>query len=382
MASKSNMCVKLYVNDGCGIDGVGIPLRDLLPANANASLQSGASYNSLRRFALAALFKYSPSGNVPEYAFKNFDTCFSYTPAGGKEVIMTNDAQLTRALEKASVEYLMDDNDYVILDIHCKFVNTFKRDKMKNIRTNATAAADNVITTIKAWIEKAAIVFNTPQKRDKGEDDYVVVAGDNEHKEKQGPAEWADRFVHFLRMPEDEYQASTNMHKDMAILEDTFDNFLLAVAQGFDRASDIIVEAMARQEDLAREVFARTKPNRIESHAPITVFHRSESLSSSDSEEETDVDNGVEIEFDRSDKNTPEEWEIFFGGSSNACSASSGGRSDAGSASSGVVIHAPTADDVVSISSDESDDTFAECNEEHIDHDEDSDGSWAILDNE
>ena len=147
---------------------------------------------------------------------------------------------------------------------------------------------------------------------------------------------------------------------------------MLEVAiEGFTMASDIVSEALLRQEQLLRDFFNR-KENKPESPSPpLSVSSCSskasiESINVSD-EEDCDLDRGVEIEFapeNDNDQLTSDEWKIFFTTSNEEESEDV------------VILDIPCDQDVISISSEE----FVQC-EDDVSMASSND-SWALLDEE
>lgn len=257
-AAKSGMLVKLHVNDGCDTAAVEIPLKNLLKVNSNKeSLSSTASYSILRHCALSTLFRYAPNRQIPYYANKNFVTQFSHyeelpqveseSPVSESEMkrtivkhIITNHMELTQALDDAASKHLLDDNDNIILHLHCEFHNQYsqhRRERVKKFRQEATSAADHVVKTLKIWVQRATEFVQHQASKVGSEDFVLVVASDgtvatgsgrtktrvgldeesdydyehvnshegdshSSHNNKKEDMDWAARFVQGLLLPE------------------------------------------------------------------------------------------------------------------------------------------------------------------------------------
>lgn len=231
-----------------------IPIKNLLTLNStNQRLSDKASYSKLRHCALSELFKYAPDRKIPNYAWNNFHTKFTYdqieqsttvqapvqapvqpTVSGG---VMTycsivNDLELVRALEVAASNLAMDEmynnnhnhNHDVVLDIQCQFINQFHCAQADKIRKEATAAADhvvNILKILKEWIQKGT-KFIKDQSSKVGTEDYVVVVVPDTHhrradnqqldevEEKLLPMEWTSRSIQALSLLLPEQTSNSN----------------------------------------------------------------------------------------------------------------------------------------------------------------------------
>jgi len=184
------------------------------------------------------------------------------------------------------------------------------------------------------------------------------------------PAEWASRFVEimcaqdeFMNYRRDVYYARKRPFKpasashstpasrprvDKEVMlhhaEDAFDHFANLVAEGFSRASDIVVEVVSRHEEILRDFYEHKSSgvhNKFRDDISAAGSSSKASLvssSGSECEDESVAGKGVEIVFDTSDKSAPEEWKIFFG---------------SGVSDDEVLIEVPDAQDVMSFSSDD-----------------------------
>jgi hypothetical protein len=289
LAAKGGMFVKLDVNDGSAT-ALDIPVKNLIQVNPKEeTLSNTASYTILRHCALSELFKYSPNREIPNYAWRNFATSFtSYqnqtlplkqqdqqgqevdqevadienqNPPPQTHIIevkcrIRNNQELTQALEEAAMKNLMDDNDNIILHIHCEFINQYQfchghghghirhahrqarfesahlhYQEAEKIRREATIAADHVVKVLKKWIHQASIFMNK-HTHTNGPEDFVVVTNsdtisdsnstsasssnsnstsnsknlqgddDKDGKKKYHPMEWTTRFIQVLLLPE------------------------------------------------------------------------------------------------------------------------------------------------------------------------------------
>ena len=297
---------------------------------------------------------------------KNFGAVF-ICKLNGEEFTASNRTDMDEMLEKASAEHLMDDNDDTILDIKCTFKNKYQNEKMKKFRTGASIAADNVMKTLKNWVEKA-----TNRSQVKDADQYVIVDGDGkaENLQSRSPDNWADRFVCFLFMPEKMHEHHKAKHQNPSKkafdLKETIDAITLDAVEGFARVFDLIDEAVAHKEAAH---MARAEEWKLNKGKPV----------SNDLEQVENLDVGVEILLEDDAEKTPEEWKIYFSKNSDDESLSNDvGLLDDESLSNDVVLlEIPVADDVISISSD---DTLATDNFMHV-HGGDDD-SWTLLDDE
>mmetsp|Transcript_2033 Transcript_2033/g.2387 ORF Transcript_2033/g.2387 Transcript_2033/m.2387 type:complete len:396 (+) Transcript_2033:68-1255(+) len=367
MAAEANMFVKLYVEDGCG-KGENIPMKDLLAKNGTAS------YDALRRCALRALFKHE---EIPEYAYETFRTCFTCSTGSGKQKnFMMNSHDLTNVLEEASTIGLMNDNDNIVVDIYCTFVNTYKFHQGEILLESATAAAGNAKKAVKTWLDKATNLF----ERFVTDDDFVIVRK-KESKDNVDAVEWASRFVHFLFTERPTHSKKPRVHKKVppkvqkeSPLETAEDMLDLAIV-GFTVTTHLLSEAFLRHEEAFRSFFKLRRKNmkacQTSSHSNDSITSSKASLSNVPSpvndDENFNLDRGVEIEFDPENVNnelTDDEWKIFFTNSVKE---------------EPVLLDIPSEDDVISISSDE----FVECEPNSSSSDDDSDNdSWAMLDDE
>ncbi len=345
-------------------------MKNLLQVNSNKeSLSNKASYANLRHCALSQLFKYEADGKIPNYAWRNFSTQFTYYQAVSssahnkttvKELYIRNGEELTQVLEAASTNQLLDDNDNVIMDIRCDFINHFQFNDGENLRREATAAADNVVKTLQEWIKKASI-FVSNRANQLAAHDYVVVPDDNIRGSKSNnkhhddahkchnkddhdytPMEWAARFIQILLSPEEEKGRSKNdlsswttvpkhnssnsnhhtamtsdIHLMMDQYEDTIESIADTVVTGFNRASKFFI-AVAKDFD---EMAQKNKNKKNQNNEDVLSLSSSPSLSESSSSYSSTEDNeedvvkgeeGVEIIFGKKDGNS-EEWKIFFG---------------------------------------------------------------------
>lgn len=403
-----------------------IPLKNLLEVNSSKeSLSNKASYGNLRHCALSQLFKYASNGKIPNYANRNFLTQFSYyqvpttkeptTPL--KKIRIKDGKELTNVLEAASMKHLVEDNDDVILHIHCDFINEFHFAEGEKFRKEATAAADNVVKTLKDWIKKAStFVSNHADKL--AVHDYVVVPNDEprnkskrdsgERKEEHSPFEWAARFIEVLLSPEERGNPNnlsswttipknqnqkvdtTDSIVDQSVVDqydEILDNLTDSVGKGLQSASKFIFGIVKDYGEMAEKIqrshnsnyddvlSLSQSPSLAESASISSDSSSSTKLRSGSSELGDDevVEQGVEIVFDpfskEGDNGDSEEWKIFFG------DAFKGGAVDDVDA---VLINHVCNEEIVSISSSEQDDMSSF--EELSDHKEENDNaSWAML---
>lgn len=236
LAAKGGMLVKLHLSDGCDM-GLDIPVKNLLSVNSKKeTLLDQARISTMRHCALNQLFKYSRERYIPEYARNNFYTLFTVKEEGNNVVELSNDAELTKLLEDAATRHMMDDNDNVILHVHCQFINQY-RWEAERVRVQATAAADNVVKTLREWIVKASRFVSEQSARNT--EDYVIVAGnhakkhhearkshENRNKSNNHPMEWASRFFQALLEPphKDSFRKATPPRRQSKRLYDEKDD--------------------------------------------------------------------------------------------------------------------------------------------------------------
>ena len=238
---------------------------------------------------------------------------------------------------------------------------------MKKFRTGASIAADNVMKTLKNWVEKA-----TNRSQVKDADQYVIVDGDGkaENLQSRSPDNWADRFVCFLFMPEKMHEHHKAKHQNPSKkafdLKETIDAITLDAVEGFARVFDLIDEAVAHKEAAH---MARAEEWKLNKGKPV----------SNDLEQVENLDVGVEILLEDDAEKTPEEWKIYFSKNSDDESLSNDvGLLDDESLSNDVVLlEIPVADDVISISSD---DTLATDNFIHANGGDDD--CWTLFNDE
>lgn len=209
-------------------------MKNLLRVNAKKeSLSNEANYSILRHCALSQLFQFQPNNRIPNYAWRNFLTKFTYESSESSEsndskqqfvkYSITNNAELTDALEVAATIRMIEldgeyDYDYekefdvislgsgsgsvsnkstssessissaitakesnrgssrniIILDIHCEFIN-LRSIHAHQRRKDATIAADHVVKTLQEWIQKASAFVVDHASRYVVDRDYVVV---------------------------------------------------------------------------------------------------------------------------------------------------------------------------------------------------------------
>ena len=326
---------------------------------------------------------------MPAYALKDFGTQFT-CKYDGKQVVMKNDKELSDILEAACTDSLMDDNEGIILDIHCNFFNDFMCEEVKKIRQSATDAAENVMKTMKAWIEKSSKMLKN-SKSYKNEVEFVVVGKDGKECDQvdknANPVDWAMRFVHMLLMPETQSgqevkKALRNQKAEVIFdrIEDAFDHLTFALVGGFAILSDIFDETVARHEDAVREFVVEQSADKDLSYSPVlNISSKSNSIAEvagEDAEEKISLNCEEKISFDCKHKNAPEEWKIFF---------ESSPTEEEEEEEDAVLIESPM-DDVISLSSEDASiaksDKGVSLNEAEIDDDDDDDSSWTMLDDD
>lgn len=383
MAADNNMCIKLHVDDGCGNEGFGIPLKQLLPNERH-----GSSYNTLRYFALAALFRYE-NGVVPEYALKNFGTRFSFKHQG-KTIVIPDDARFSDLLEKYCSGYLMDDtNDDVVLEVYCQFSDQYWQ-KGKQ-RQRGADAADNMVKTMKNWVNKASNAFKKMQNKmeqNKVGADFVEIDDQGQEKKKSvygNPIEqWTTNFVRVVLNEGAKQKTKKIVNSQEVVMEKVehaFDIFAFTLLKVCKEASGLLEDFVVRHEDAIHDVFMIAVGQEPRS---VLDARLACSLSAPAVEEEPTVEETANISYDQDDKNAPEEWKIFFEKEEN---------------NNGVVLERPNTDDVISISSEEQSSSSDESSIVHVDaamdvldkyavpdketaEEVEDDDSWAMLDDE
>lgn len=418
LAAKAGMIVKLHVNDGCDHE-TEIPVKNLLQVNTKKEiLTNKASYAILRHCALTQLFKYEPNGKIPNYALKNFRTQFTYyqvskedpsTPL--KKFYIKNADELTRVLEAASMNQLVDDNDNIILEIHCDFINEFTFDEGAKLRREATAAADNVVRTLRQWMKKAS-TFVSNHAHKLTPHDFVVVSEDldqnkNNKDHDHSPIEWAARFIEVLLLPEAtndlhswttvpknfDRSTSTSTTKRVSSdelidqYEDTLENIATSVVKGLECASKFFLDAIKecekqmnqnQQKNMNSDVLSISSgPSLAESSCISSASSSSSSVKSST--DDVVVEQGVEIIFDKKGNNNEksEEWKVFFGEG-----VGKEGDDNVAVDDDAVLINHICNSEIVSVSSSVKEDDMSSF-EELSDKDSESDNaSWAMLSDE
>lgn len=272
------------------------------------------SYSKLRSIALVSLFRFQ-GGEVPLYAEKNFETKFTCT-IDQSIVHISNNLDLSQILTKVAEENLMDDNDGVIIDIFCTFTNHWKivdDFKMKIIRKQASATANNVIRKLTEWIHKASTVFYKPVEC--SEDlDYVVLGtleNTKVHEEKIIGNDWASRMAHFLMPPKVMNQPIILVSKSEG------EHKIHLVGQGltsaFDSATffanEIMTEIWCRNGELMSQI---TDHYNRHSKKEVVTEDTINSKSEISVEDTVDLDKNIDILFQPFDENAPDEWKVFF----------------------------------------------------------------------
>ena len=362
------------------------------------ALSGTASYSILRHCALSTLFRYAPDRHIPYYASKNFITHFTYyeeveveLPRGNNKQepseavseskpkltivkhVVTNHNELTRALDIAASKHLLDDNDNIILHIHCEFRNQWRRsnsnhknhrdNRVKKLRQEATGAADHVVKTLKIWVQRATqfvhhhtsklgpedfVVVMTPNgtnvtkttstKTTTEEFDYEHVNNDNKrdsgnnNKEKDG-MDWAARFVQALLFPETIHQQeeSTKCHlksnsnskitptaatsfaeQQLDQYEETIDAVADNIVKGFKVVSKFFVNTIVHAHQQQQKYNKNKNNDEVLSLSPSPSLAESASLSSSDEDDSDDYDHINEHDNDNASVEQ-EGVEIVFG---------------------------------------------------------------------
>lgn len=322
------------------------------------SEKNGGPYECLRQCGLVSLFKYlSPGGTIPQYATKNFQTILTYRGVNGEDIPLRDSEDVMDVLEKACAEHLMDDNDDTIIEIYCSFTNK-KSDRVKKLRSKATAAADSVMNTLKNWVDGASSRVNRVKDRARNED-YVMV-NDHEEQKPHSPGEWASRFVHFLYQPEKgrDYPEKSSL-KENAFdgIKNSLDSFALDVVEGVAIVFGLIDETITAHE-VAHASRCVNEWNKANNFDRDYEFH------------EDKDDEMMEFEFDL------EETKEYVVCDTKSMEEAESLSLDEPSLEDAVVISAPVADDVISISDE---DTLGIDNCDVSGSDDDS---WAMMDDD
>lgn len=375
VAIKAGMNLNLIVSDGLEL-GKRIPLCDIL-VNDNFTESNSApmaSYQKVRSLALSNLFQYN-GGNIPLYAEKNFVTHFSCN-RNEERMEFKNDAEFTQVLEQAAEDNLLDENDDMILEIYCRFTNSFHtNDNMKNIRKQASEAANNALKKLKKWIQNASTALHKPPVG--SEDmDYIIVSDTNkscEDKKEEIDKFWASRVVRFLAFRDlGKEQTESNFNganEQVSLIENVFDGVI-------SFANEFFTEMCYRNGDFLGQVMDRRRRRKTNLTIP-----RNFSLDEIKMipEKRMEIENREEIMFHPADEQAPEEWKIFFSDAVEkdtvfVC------KSDENDTDDAVFIHAPHLNDVKSVDSD-NDSEFENLDEPGLkDDDQNSDEGSSVSD--
>ncbi len=422
-----------------------IPVKNLLKVNTNEeTLSTTANYSILRHCALSELFKYEPNNRtIPNYAHKNFHTHFTYccnvVDKKSSKICftvqtITNSHELTLALEESASTYLLDDNDDIILHIHCKFINQFHylhKEQVEKLRKEATVAADNAFQTFKEWVKKASHFVKSQVSMigsSNSSEDYVLITSsgtsnnngkkfceDEKEDVHHDPMEWTTRFVQALLAPNVSVNLSSQTkercdektEKESQLLwyytetqleqyEDSLDALADSLIKGIDAVSRFVVRAIEKHHENKIIVKRDNDDDELslspEDHPSLAASVSLSSISSKSSissngsiiigEDNVVVEEGVEVIVDDSSSN--EEWKIFFGEQDLNCNSGSSSSSGTHSYEEEVVIiNTPCDEDVVSLDScvfEENEDKVD--NVENNENDAGDDASWAVLSDE
>jgi hypothetical protein len=328
-----------------------------------------ASYEKIRSIALSTLFQYN-GGNIPLYAEKNFVTHFSCN-RNEERIEFENDADFTEVLEQAAEDNLLDENDNMILEIYCRFTNNFhKNDNMKNIRKQASEAANNALKKLKRWIQNASTALHKPVE----DMDYIVVSDTNKSfgdKKEEIDKFWASRVVRFLAfrdLGKEETESKFNgANEQVFLIENVFDGVI-------SFANEFFTEICYRNGDFLGQVMDRRRRRKANLNISRT-FSLDEIKMMPDKSME--IENREEIMFHPADEQAPDEWKIFFSDAVEkdtvfVC------KSDEDDTGDAIFVRRPDLNDVKSVDSD-NDSEFENLDEPGLKNDDqNSDGGSSV----
>lgn len=332
------------------LKGEHIPLSNILTNGdfMESNYAPMASYQKIRRLALATLFRYN-GGIVPVYAEKNFDTHFTCN-LNGRCIEFMNDLDFTHVLEQASEENLMDENEGILLEIHCGFTNNFqKNDNLKKFRQEASEAANNALKKLTKWIQKASTAFHKPVVCGEGDMDYVVVGDQNGScvDDNEMDKLWASRLIRFLasrdlEKREVKINKSKYSNEEASLIENVFDGVI-------SFANELFTEICYRNGDFFSQLMHRHHHSNENLNLPRNLSFENVKFAP---DENVEMKNKDEIMFHPADEQAPEEWKIFFSGTVEkdtvfVCESVEADSDDA------ILIHGPSLEDVKSITSDD-----------------------------
>lgn len=367
-----------------------IPIKNLIKVNSTDEVLSNtASFSNLRHCALTALFRYAPNQTYPAYASRNFRLIAHYDDSKNSKKPIRTDEDLTKALDMASSEHLMDDNDGVIFHVYCKFVNdhpsSYDPEDVKKFRASATAAADRAVKKMKRWVSSAQRFIHKKARIGKGSDDFVVVNDQkNDDQKDDSPVEWASRFVEYLFAPDLFEKDSVDRTREVIIRSfQTASGFAMESAERINiMMADFDKSVYNRKPAMSKESFPIPSPTPSLDGCSIGSCASSVTVAS----KEEDKEEGVEIIFDPESNSPPEEWKIFFGDNVQDKSPTTDIVSETGSfcsADDGMMVDSPSGD-VLSLPSSEAEESkvsstssFSKINAPVGDNDDDS---WALCD--
>jgi len=317
VAMKSEMLIKLHVNDNGGITTI-IPVKNLMKyvqrREGNCEMVCASR---LRQSALSSFFKMATKKSL-----NNFGARIVYRTKD-EDIPVNTDKDFTRVVQSAALEYVP------VLHLYCRMIDITPRkrnikalgdgvgrmrlghiqrlqpmkhrvqftspEEMKKLHDNASAAADNIVHRMKSWVTRVRDFVENHQQRTKGSEDFVII---QETKEKDAdPFAWAARFVQFLLVPEVTMDGTGISKEGNEVFFDLVKNIVSIIEEGSARASDLIENAIAMH---TQGQVSEEKSSQCPSIALPTPSLCDISAECSSEEEPESVDNETE------------EWKAFF----------------------------------------------------------------------
>jgi len=325
IAMTSEMLIKLHVNDTGGMTTI-IPVKNMIkyvPSRQESGQMVCAA--RLRQTALSSFFKMASKKTLNNYGAR-----IVYRTKG-EDIPVNTDTDFTRVVEKAALDYLP------VLHLYCRTIDITPRkrnikalgegvgrmrlghiqreqprthrgqftspEEMKKLHENASAAADNIVHTMKSWMARVRDFVENHQQRAKSADEFIVVQGTKEKDLKEDPFAWASRFVQFLLVPEVAMNGTGVSKEGNDVFFDLVQNIVSIIEESSARASDLIENAIA----MHTQVQDSMKVNSTDDKSSNSSSHASPTPSLSDMSVECSSEEGpVSI------GNEAEEWKAFF----------------------------------------------------------------------
>ena len=207
-----------------------------------------------------------------------------------------------------------DNNDDVVLEVYCQFIDQYWQ-KGKKFKRGADAA-DNIVKTMKHWVNTASNAFkkmHNKMEQNKVGADFVEIDSQGHEKKKSvygNPIEqWTTRFVHLALNDSTKQKTQKIVNSQEVVMEKVehaFDIFAFTLLKVCKEASGLLEDFVVRHEDAIHDVFmiAVGQEPRSVLDARLTCAPAVE--------EEPMLEETANISYDHNDKNAPEEWKIFF----------------------------------------------------------------------